>query len=554
VKGVWGVSHPPPRPDRGPAVQSRPMRTSKQGPTEGPAAAGGSEADRSDHAAAPVEIVVVGVVALVAGVLLRFTTASSLWLDESLSVNIAELPVGDIFSWLRHDGHPPLYYLILHGWMEVFGSADASVRALSGVFGLLTLPLAYIAGRRLGGSLLGWLTVTVFALSAFMVRYSSEARMYSLVMLLAVAGYLLVDDVVRRGRNNVLRLVGIALVAGALLYTHYWALWLLGATGLVLGWRAWRNADRGIRFPALQAAGALVVGALLFVPWIPSMLYQSAHTGTPWATPSRPTTAAAFTFNDLASGLYSDAGFFAIVLGALMLLAVFGRAVDSRRIDLDLRTRPQFRAEALVAGLTFVLAISVSYALRGAFATRYAAVVMPFLALLVAGGLTRFTARWVRLGAVLAVCAFMSVGALWNLSDTRTQAGQAGRAIDANAQPGDLVVYCPDQLGPAGSRAVTADVEEVAYPTFGDPRLVDWVDYKERNDATDPVAFSQRVLDEAGPDRAIFVVWSGSYKTFQNDCEQLVRAIGTWRPGQELIQENGTFFEKAYVQWYPAAA
>lgn len=530
------------------------MRTSNRRSSASSAQPDDLTTEQTEQNPAPVEIIAVGVAAIVAGGILRFTTTSSLWLDESLSVNIARLPVGDIFSWLRHDGHPPLYYLLLHGWMELFGTGDVAVRALSGVFGLLTLPLAYIAGRRRGGPLLGWLTVTVFALSAYMVRYSDEARMYSLVMLLTVGGYLLVDDVVRRGRRTPVRLVAIALVAAALLYTHYWALWLLGSAGIVLLWRAWRERDAAVRRPAVEVVCALMIGGLLFLPWIPSMLYQSAHTGTPWASPSRPTTAAAFTFNDLGSGLYSDAGFFAIVLGVLILLAVFGRAVDSRRIDLDIRTRPQLRAEALVAGLTFTLAITISYALRGAFATRYAAVVMPFLALLVAGGLTRFAGRWVRFGVVVVVCAFLGLGALWNVADTRTQVGEIGAAIDANAKPGDLVVFCPDQLGPSGSRTITADVEKVAYPTFGDPTLVDWVDYKARNDEQDPAAFAQQVLSQAGPDRGIFVVWSGEYKTFDDDCEELVGVIGTARPAQDLVTANADFFEKATLSWYPATA
>ncbi|HEY6532447.1 MAG TPA: glycosyltransferase family 39 protein [Acidimicrobiales bacterium] len=528
------------------------MRTTEDGPSVGPEGAGDPPAAGADGPSAPVEIVVVGVVAVLLGVVLRFVTRSSLWLDEALSVNIAELPIGDIFSQLRHDGHPPLYYLLLHGWMELFGSGDVAVRALSGVFGLLTLPLAYVAGRRRGGTLLGWLTLTVVALSAFAVRYSNETRMYSLVMLLTFAGYLLVDDVLRRGRNDLLRLAGIALVAAALLYTHYWSMWLLAATTAVVVWRAWRNTDREVRVPALRVLGALVVGGVLFLPWLPSLLYQSANTGTPWAIPTRPTTAVAFTFNDFTSGLYSDAGFFAILIAVLVALAVFGRAVDGRHIALDLRTERQLRGEALVAGLTFAVGVTVSYALRSAFATRYSAVVVPFMALLVAGGLTRFAGRWVRLTAVLVVCAFLGAGAVWNVADTRTQAGQVAERIDANANPGDIVVYCPDQLGPAGSRAVTADVEQVSYPTFGDPHLVDWVDYEARNDAQDPVAFAQRVVETAGPDRAIFVVWSGLYRTFEEDCEALVSAIGAARPGQELLSENGKFFEKAYVSWFPA--
>jgi hypothetical protein len=52
-----------------------------------------------------VSLVVVAIV--VVGVVLRFVQRSPLWLDEALSVNIAGLPLGDLFDALRHDGHPP---------------------------------------------------------------------------------------------------------------------------------------------------------------------------------------------------------------------------------------------------------------------------------------------------------------------------------------------------------------------------------------------------------------------------------------------------------------
>src|SRR5918995_3400547 len=96
-----------------------------------------------------VPLVIAAVVA--AGVVLRFVQRSPLWLHEALSVNIASLPLGDLFEALRHDGHPPFYYVLLHGWMEVFGESDFAVRALSGIFAVATLPLAWFAGRRLAG-------------------------------------------------------------------------------------------------------------------------------------------------------------------------------------------------------------------------------------------------------------------------------------------------------------------------------------------------------------------------------------------------------------------
>ena len=153
--------------------------------------------------------------------------------------------------------------------------------------------------------------------------------MYSMVMFLAFAGYLLVDDVLRRGKAGLLRLAGITVVTAALLYTHYWALWLLAAAGLIVLWRAFRASARGstARPPGRSSAPSSSAGSCS-CPWLPSMLYQSAHTGTPWASPMRPTVAAAFTLQDFSSGLYADAAFFAILLGLLIVLGLFGHGRD----------------------------------------------------------------------------------------------------------------------------------------------------------------------------------------------------------------------------------
>src|ERR687897_1255598 len=134
-----------------------------------------------------VPTILIGVV--VVGVALRFVQRSPLWLDEALSVNIAKLPVGDMFEALRHDGHPPFYYLVLHAWMSVFGEGDGAVRALSGILAVAALPLTWIAGRRIAGPSGARWALAVAALSPYLVRYATETRMYSMVMLLVLAGY-----------------------------------------------------------------------------------------------------------------------------------------------------------------------------------------------------------------------------------------------------------------------------------------------------------------------------------------------------------------------------
>ena len=77
---------------------------------------------------APTWMLVAGAVVVAAGIVLRFVTRSDLWLDEALSVNIARLPFSDLHEALKHDGAPPLYYVLLHLWTDVFGTSDFAVR------------------------------------------------------------------------------------------------------------------------------------------------------------------------------------------------------------------------------------------------------------------------------------------------------------------------------------------------------------------------------------------------------------------------------------------
>jgi len=514
--------------------------------------AGGAEAIHDpDRDVAHPEIKVVVALAVIAGVVLRFVAPSPLWLDEALSVNIARLPLGDLPDALRHDGHPPFYYAVLHGWMQAFGTGDEAVRALSGLTSVAALPLAYLAGKRSGGRSLGWLALGLFALCPFVLRYATETRMYALLTVEVLVGYLLVDDLVRRGRDGWQRVVALGATVGALLYTHYWAMWLVGGLVIVLVavWR--RAAEPALRRGAVRAGAGVVVGGLAFVPWLPVLLYQSTHTGTPWAGPVRPTSLLASTLTDFGGGAFKDAQFVGGVLLVLVLLAVFGVAVSTRRIDLDLRTVPQFRGEAAIVVATIVLALAVSYATRSTFVTRYASTFLPLFLLLAAGGLTRFLDRRVRAVAVTALLGLFALGCVYNITTDRTQSGVIAAAVAKRHQPQDLVVYCPDQLGPAALRLMPSDLRQVAFPDLERPERIEWVDYNERNKA-DPVAYAQRVSDLAGPSHGIFVVWSGGYKTHRGTCDALVAALGANRPPAEmLVSEDGDlYFEHANLTYF----
>lgn len=500
----------------------------------------------------PVEIKALVVVAVLAGLVVRFVARTPLWLDEALSVNIAGLPLDQIPEALRHDGHPPLYYAMLHVWMSVFGTGDTAVRALSGVISVITLPLAWIVGSRRGGPRLAWLTLGVFALTPFVVRYATETRMYSLVTFLVLVAYLLTDDLVRRHRDGWLRVAALAVAVALLLYSHYWTMWLLAAAVVVLVvvWR--RSPDPATRRGAFRSLVAGVAGGVLFLPWVPTLLYQSKHTGTPWAGPVRPPGALGITLTDFGGGTFRDAQFTGAVLFVLVLLAVFGHARSTRHIDLDLRTVRQFRPEAAVVALNLTIGLLVTYVTWSAYVTRYASAFLPLVLLLVAGGITRFTGRWVQAVVLVLVLGLFGIGCLYNIRSQRTQAAAIVSQVQAKAQPGDVVVYCPDQLGPATLRLMPPGLTQIGYPTTSSPDRVDWVDYAERNRA-DPAAYARTVDGLAGPDRNIFVVWSGGYQTHEGTCQTFLGELNALRPGQqELVAEDGvTYYEHANLALFP---
>jgi mannosyltransferase len=506
----------------------------------------------SDDGPLPRPFVLVVLITVALGVVLRFVTRSDLWLDEALSVSIASLPLSEIPEALRHDGHPPLYYVLLHGWSRLLGTGDVAVRSLSGIISALTLPLAYLAGRRAGGRLLGLLTLVTLAVSPFALRYATEARMYALVSLLVLVGYLLIDDIVRRSRGGAIRLAALAVCTGALLWTHYWGIWLVGATVVVLAWLWRRGGSPELRRASARATGAVVAGGVLFLPWLPSMLYQAANTGTPWAGPVRPTTLVAVTLTDFGGGAVTGSFMESQLLGGLLLvlalLGLFGVARGRHRIELDLRTVPQFRVEAIVVAVAVLIAVVVMYASGSAFMSRYASAFHPLVLLIVAGGLSRFRDLRILGGVLVIVLGLSAIGAAFNVRTDRTQAGRLAEHLATTAVAGDLVVYCPDQLAPAALRVFPAGLEHVGFPhrpagAWPTDRI-DWVDYAERS-RTDPKAYARDVSAHA-PDRQLFVVYNSSYQTHREACEILIHEISLERgsPGMLAVAES-TYYESA---------
>jgi mannosyltransferase len=202
----------------------------------------------------------------------------SLWMDEGLSIGIASQPLFDIPHVLRVDGSPPLYYMLLSVWIDVFGDGPADTQGLSMFVALLTVPGGLWAGWSLFGRRAGLICAALCAVNPFLTNYAQETRMYALMLLLSLltaAAFLHVFAFRRRAY-----LPAFVVFLGLLVYTHNWGLFMAAGSIVALA-PCWYVADdrRGLVRDALIGFG--VVG-LLYLPWVPTLLHQIAHTGAPW--------------------------------------------------------------------------------------------------------------------------------------------------------------------------------------------------------------------------------------------------------------------------------
>jgi 4-amino-4-deoxy-L-arabinose transferase-like glycosyltransferase len=212
-------------------------------------------------------LVVLLLTLLALGLRLIRLTYQPLWWDEGWSLYFATTDVGHMLELTAVDIHPPLYYLLLHFWIRLFGPGVISVRLLSVLIGTATIPLFYTMRHRLSGDRVVLLAAFLLAISPFHIYYSQEVRMYGLVTLFGVAA--LVSTIQWEKGNETGRIgpwAGYVLAATAALYTAYYAAFLLLALNLYVLIR-WLRAKRPLRKLAAWLGGQLAV-FLLFLPWL----------------------------------------------------------------------------------------------------------------------------------------------------------------------------------------------------------------------------------------------------------------------------------------------
>jgi hypothetical protein len=209
------------------------------------------------------------------GVVLRLALLGrqSYWIDELYSVEESSGSLRQLMDVGTTEVHPPLYALVLWGWMKIGGSSEAWTRLLSTIITLVAVLVTHVGLRPLDlGRHVRWAMTTATAAGAAWVVYSLETRNYALLLLGAVG------ITVTTLRAGLLALRGGAAPARLVLPWFGWTLLAAtshpfgavlsaGAVTVLAGAAAWSRSAQWPRTAAVWAGTALA-GCVPLACWV----------------------------------------------------------------------------------------------------------------------------------------------------------------------------------------------------------------------------------------------------------------------------------------------
>ena len=457
---------------------------------------------------ASTSLVLVAALAASAYLRTRFI-GGQFWMDEAITTGIASHSVSAIPGILRHDGNPPLYYVLLHGWIRLFGTSESATHSLSLLFGLLSVAVGMWAGWTLFGRRAGLMAAVLFAFNGWLTNYAQETRMYELMALLGiVATVSFVHAFVNRRRVYV---IAFSACLTLMLYTHTWGLFfVVGSLAALVP--VYRVADDR-RLLLRDALLAFVAAGILYLPWLPTFLYQAAHTAAPWSTKPGLGTPILISRQLLGGDRVTVVLLAACVVGLSPLFTRRMRRTKEAAVLWALITLP----------IVTLAAAWLSSQVNPAYVPRYFAPVVASILLIAAFGCAR--AGVIGLGGLaLSVVFLLNPGSVTTgyKSDVRDVGGEMSPLL----HPGDLVIsgqpeqtslawyYLPDGLRYGNTIGPVSD-----------PRYMNWVDAEKRLKDADPQTTLSPLVASLRPGQQLLYVrpLTEGVKNWQAPWTELVR-------------------------------
>lgn len=364
--------------------------------------------------------------------------ARSIWLDEAVSLRIAETPGTAVL--MSDGGNMAFYYLVLRLWP---GTGDAlwQARLPSVFFASAAVGLFVLLVRRLFGAEEALIAGLLLALNSSVIYYAQEARGYALILLLAVACWFALALALQERRAGWFLAWGLLGALG--MGSHLFFAFILVAQMLSLG------LIRVRELPARGVVAGLGLAAAGSVPFLAAALIRGG-VQIDWIPPASATAIRQIALF-LAGNNFEPSPQALPTLIALAVLAIgavgwsAGAGIALRTVGRQGRGGTAWAHGMAVLWLLVPLAgaVLVSLALRPLLVPRYFIVSVPAGCLLLALALTRIPRTAIRYAVAAALLAISASG-VYRSYDTGEWGWRAAAGyLSLHARPADAVVVLP---------------------------------------------------------------------------------------------------------------
>lgn len=329
-------------------------------------------------------IIIFIIIIISAGLRIYNIEQKNLWFDEVYSWKISQGSVVQIVSETSGDIHPPLYYVILKYWIQLFSDSIFSMRMFSVLLSLLSIYFIYKISKSIFKSDLQIILVLLlFALSPLNIYYSQEVRMLNLNLFLCLGSVFYFFETVKSpGIKPGILYILFTILA---LYTHYFALLILFSE-LILIFVFYKYQNINNKTFTRYLYYFLIVN-ILYLPWYP-VFFKQISRGQPWRhDQSVPEIAGSLLsyFNDIflsiyypyeSNAVYYFSIFFGILTVTFIIFSVL-KIINSKEFFTDRRN-----SIILLFCIPLLAALIISFR-NGLLLSRYLSILVPYLFIMI---------------------------------------------------------------------------------------------------------------------------------------------------------------------------
>lgn len=355
---------------------------------------------------------------------------NSIWLDEGHSIAIAQQDIYSVVNYLK-DVHPPLYYMILHYWMQLFGNSEFSIRFPSVIFGLVSVFVIYKISSELFNKEVGLISSILLSFSLFHIIYSQEARQYALMMLLILISNFFYLKLLNRIKYKTT--IGYIISTVLLTYTHMIGLFFIIPQFIYYIFK-FRQCKNNIKYWFIIQ----FIIFILFLPWI-CMLSKISNTESLIQWLPIPT------INDLFNTFISfsnESLIIFLIFIILVFISIF-RIKNQMFVYIDYTHKKENFYLLLWVLLPITLVFIISLFVQPLYQSRYLIGALPALYILISNGIYKLK----KIGMViLIIIILISISQMFNYYSTnqKEEWNELVNYIDKNEENDSMIILYPN--------------------------------------------------------------------------------------------------------------